>query len=246
MNILVSNDDGYSSLGIIALAKQMAKIGKVQVVAPEGNRSASSSAMTLYSPLMKNTDERGHIYLNGTPADCVHAAITGILNPVPDIVVSGVNNGANLGGDVLYSGTLGAAIEGRNLKYAAVAVSVCSKQPQHYQSAAIMAAKIVKKITTANLPPRTVLNVNVPDLPLEKIKGIRITRAGLRHEANPVIKDTDPRGREVYWVGAPGAVFDGEKGTDFHAISQGYVSVTPILVDLSDYALIEKMQHWNS
>lgn len=244
MHILVSNDDGYFTSGIRALADALTSIAEVSVVAPESNRSANSSAMTLYNPLRKFTDERGFIYMNGTPADCVHAGITGVLDTKPDMVVTGINNGANLGGDVIYSGTVGAAMEGRHLKYGAIAMSICSQQPKHNETAAAIAVQLVERVVANPLPAKTILNVNVPDVPLDDIKGIKITRCGLRHEADPIVKDIDSRGKDIYWVGAPGAVFDGEEGTDFHAVSENYVSVTPILTDLTHYAVMDDLNRW--
>ncbi len=244
MQILVSNDDGYTAPGIKVLAESLSSLGRVSVVAPDHNRSAASNSLTIYNPLRAYTADNGFIYVNGTPADCVHLALTGLLDDEPDIVVAGINNGPNMGEDVLYSGTVGAAMEGRYLGLPAIAISICAFQPQHNDSAGRVACELVRRLQGKPLPPDTILNVNVPDLPEDKICGIQVTRCGQRHKSEPVIAAKDPRGRDLYWVGAPGEEADAGPGTDFHAVRQGYVSVTPLKVDLTDRALIPVVEEW--
>lgn len=244
MRILVSNDDGYTAKGIRVLAETLAPLGTVSVVAPDHNRSAASNSLTIYNPLRAYTADNGFVSVNGTPADCVHLAITGLLDDEPDIVVSGINNGPNMGEDVLYSGTVGAAMEGRYLGFPALAVSICAFDPEHYESAARVAFELIQRLKEQPLAGDMILNVNVPDVPYEEIKGVQVTRCGHRHKSEPVIKGTDPRGRELYWVGAPGPEADAGEGTDFHAISNGYVSVTPLRVDLTASEALESVARW--
>ena len=245
MKILVSNDDGYLAPGIRALSKEMKKIStSLMVVAPERNRSASSSSLTLENPLRATRVEEGVYYVDGTPTDCVHLAITGLLTDEPDMVVSGINYGANLGDDVIYSGTVAAAIEGRFLGLPALAVSLTGWEGVHYETAAVLTREIIEQIKLHPLPSDTILNINVPDLPLSEIKGFKSTRLGNRHKAEPVYKDKDPRGKEIYWVGPAGAEQDAGPGTDFHAVKEGYVSVTPIHVDLTQHHLLETVADW--
>lgn len=244
MRILVSNDDGYTAEGIKHLVKHMSEIAHVDVVAPDHNRSAASNSLTLYNPLRAHQNEEGWHYVNGTPADCVHLALTGLLDETPDIVVSGVNNGANLGEDVLYSGTVGAAMEGRHLGLPAVAVSLCSINPKHIDTGARVAKDIVLRLQKSPLEPNTILNVNVPDVPYEELKGIKITHGGHRLQADPAIKREDPRGRAIYWVGPPGQVDDESEGTDFHAVKNGYVSITPLVMDMTQHSLKPMLEDW--
>ncbi|MEO1879702.1 MAG: 5'/3'-nucleotidase SurE [Methylococcales bacterium] len=246
MHILLSNDDGYLATGLCALAEALSKLADVSVVAPDRNRSAASNSLTLEMPLRAHTAGNGFIYVDGTPTDCVHLAITGLLDKEPDMVFAGINHGANLGDDVLYSGTVAAATEGRFLGLPAVAISLASNEPKHFDCAAQVAVLLFQKIVKAPLPADTVLNVNVPDLPFSDIKGFQITRLGQRHKAEPVIKASDPRGREIYWVGPPGKEQDAGPGTDFDAIKQGYVSVTPLQLDLTRYDTMQEIEHWIS
>lgn len=244
MRILVSNDDGYNSPGIQMLAEALSSIAEVDVVAPDSNRSAASNSLTIYNPLRAYTAANGFVYVNGTPADCVHLALTGLLAAEPDIVVAGINNGPNMGEDVLYSGTVGAAMEGRYLGFPALAVSICAFEPLHNETAARVASELVSRLADKLLPVDTILNINVPDIPYEDIQGMQVTRCGKRHRSEPTIKAKDPRGRSLYWVGAPGDEADAGPGTDFHAVKAGYVSITPLKVDLTDHELMPAVEAW--
>lgn len=248
MNILISNDDGYLAPGIRSLAQHLKRVADITVVAPERDRSGASNSLTLDSPIRVNpTDESGVYRVDGTPTDCVHLAITGLLDENPDMVVSGINAGANMGDDVLYSGTVAAAMEGRFLGYPAVAVSLVSRgghQFEHFDTAAKVAVELLERIKSHPLPSDTILNVNVPDLPLDELQGFEATRLGHRHKSEPVIKSSDPRGRPIYWVGPAGAEQDAGPGTDFHAVRQGRVSVTPLKVDLTRHDLVADVASW--
>lgn len=244
MRILVSNDDGVHAPGIRALANEMASIGEVIVVAPDRNRSGASNSLTLASPLRIKEMDNGYFSVDGTPTDCVHLALTGFLEPTADIVVSGINDGGNLGDDVLYSGTVAAAMEGRYLGFPALAFSMVGDNIQHYDTAAAIAHELVLKMRGNVLPSQTILNVNIPDLPLNKIQGIEVTRLGTRHGAERVVKENDPRGRPIYWVGPPGMQADAGPGTDFHAISQNCVSMTPLQLDMTHYKVFEQLSAW--
>ncbi len=241
MHILLSNDDGYEAPGIHSLARELAREAKITVVAPERDRSGASNSLTLDLPIRARTMENGFIRVDGTPTDCVHLAITGLLDQEPDMVIAGINAGGNLGDDVLYSGTVAAAMEGRFLGYPAMAVSLVGPNLEHYDTAARIALNLVERLRTGSFPPDIILNVNVPDLPIDKIKGIQSTRLGHRHKAEPIIKDQDPRGRDIYWVGPPGMEQDAGPGTDFHAINSHYVSVTPLQVDLTRHTVLEQL-----
>ena len=244
MRILISNDDGYQAPGILCLAQALAEIAQVTVVAPERDRSGASNSLTLDLPIRATTTDNGFIRVDGTPTDCVHLAITGLLEQEPDMVVSGINAGANLGDDVLYSGTVAAAMEGRFLGLPALAVSLASHTPQHYATAARVARTLVLRLRAEPLPADTILNVNVPDLPWDELRGFAATRLGHRHKAEAVVKSSDPRGRPIYWVGPAGAEQDAGPGTDFHALRSGQVSVTPIQVDLTRHTLLDTMASW--
>jgi 5'-nucleotidase len=244
MHFLVSNDDGYRAKGLVCLVKALTSIAQVSVVAPDRDRSGASNSLTLERPLRTTIGDNGYISVDGTPTDCVHLAITGLLDIEPDMVVSGINAGANLGDDVLYSGTVAAAMEGRFLGYPAMAVSLASLEPSHFGTAAQVAITLIKRLETQRLSPDIILNVNVPDVPFEEIAGFQSTRLGHRHKAEPVVKAMDPRGRPIYWVGPAGTEQDAGPGTDFHAISQRYVSVTPIQVDLTRYDAMNKLGEW--
>lgn len=246
MNILVSNDDGYLAPGLNCLVTVLKQRAKVVVVAPDRNRSGASNSLTLESPLRANVAENGFIYVDGTPTDCVHLAITGLLDKLPDIVISGINMGANMGDDVLYSGTVAAAMEGRSLGLPAIAVSLTEYPGQHFDTAAQIVNQLLDRLlaNTLELPFNTILNVNVPDRPLSEIAGIQITRLGSRHRAEPVVKSEDPRGRPIYWIGAAGEEQDAGPGTDFYAVRQGYVSVTPLHVDLTSYQALAVAEQW--
>ncbi len=245
MRILISNDDGVMAPGIRVLANELASIAEIDVIAPDRNRSGASNSLTLSRPLSIHRLENGYYSVEGTPTDCVHLGLTGFLDTNADIVVSGINDGANLGDDVLYSGTVAAAMEGRFLGLPAVAVSMVGNQNiHHYQTAAVIAKKLVLKLNTHRLPAQTILNVNVPDLPLEKIRGIEVTRLGKRHCDKPIVKDTDPRGRPIYWIGPPGSEADAGPGTDFYAVTQGFVSITPMHLDMTHYKIFEQVATW--
>lgn len=246
MHILLSNDDGYSAEGLRVLAASLSEQADITVVAPEGNRSGASNSLTLEVPLRVSRAENGFIKVNGTPTDCVHLAITGLLDREPDMVFAGINHGANLGDDVIYSGTVAAATEGRFLGLPAVAISLASLShvPRHFETAGRVALSLLQRIRRHPLPADTILNVNVPDCPWEEIKGFKACRLGQRHKSEPVIRDTDPRGRELYWVGAAGPEQDAGPGTDFHAIRESYVSVTPLQIDLTRYDRIDRLAHW--
>ncbi|HYN79806.1 MAG TPA: 5'/3'-nucleotidase SurE [Lamprocystis sp. (in: g-proteobacteria)] len=244
MKILVSNDDGYQSPGLLALAAGLARLGEVVVVAPERDRSGASNSLTLDVPLRATRMDNGFIRVDGTPTDCVHLAITGLLDAEPDIVVAGINHGANLGDDVLYSGTVAAATEGRFLGLSALAVSMDSREPRHLETAVRIACLLVERLGVAPLDPNLILNVNVPDRPYAELNGFAATRLGHRHKAEPVVAGKDPRGRTIYWVGPAGPEQDAGPGTDFHAVRAGLVSVTPLQVDLTRHAALESLGQW--
>lgn len=246
MRVLVSNDDGVEAPGIKVLAEALRALGEVTVVAPDRDRSGASNSLTLDQPIrVLELSER--VYrVAGTPTDCVHLAIAGLLEEEPDIVVSGINSAANLGDDVIYSGTVAAAMEGRFLGLPAIAVSLCSAghQPQNYPSAGRAALEIVKRLLVDPLPADTILNVNVPDLPWDEIRGFEVTRLGHRHRAERCIPQNDPRGRAMWWIGPAGPEQDAGPGTDFHAIRSGCISITPIHVDLTRYQALDKVSGW--
>ncbi len=246
MKILLSNDDGIYAPGLQTLRARMVQQAEVVVVAPDRNRSGASNSLTLEHPLHLFSHENGDFSVDGTPTDCVHLAITGLLEEDPDIVISGINAGANMADDVLYSGTVAAAMEGRFLGLPAIAVSLVCREGNcaHYESGAIAVEKILQRLEDHPLEPDTVLNVNVPNLPWDQIKGFQVTRLGKRHRSEPVVKTHDPRGREIYWVGAAGKADDGERGTDFYAVEQGWISVTPIHTDLTSHTLLKEMEGW--
>ncbi|MGL4476082.1 MAG: 5'/3'-nucleotidase SurE [Shewanella sp.] len=244
MQILVSNDDGVQAPGIAALTNAMSLLGQVLTVAPDRNCSAASNSLTLTNPLRIHRLDNGYIQVNGTPTDCVHLAIRELCPSEPDIVVSGINAGANMGDDTLYSGTIAAAMEGRFLGYPAIAISLVGRELVHYESAAWYAHRIVQGLLSQPLSGNQILNVNVPDLPLEQIKGIKVTRLGARHKAEGIVATTDPAGRPIFWLGPPGAVQDAGEGTDFDTINQGYVSITPLTVDLTAYQQLSSLNDW--
>jgi len=245
MKLLISNDDGVLAPGIRALVNELSSIATVEVMAPDRNRSGASNSLTLLQPLRVKQLDNGHYSVEGTPTDCVHLALTGFLESGIDMVVSGINDGANLGDDILYSGTVAAAMEGRYLGLPAMAVSmVGGSDIKHYNTAAVIARQLVLKLSINSLPSETILNVNVPDLPLDKIKGLQVTRLGKRHNAEPTVKEYDPRGRPIYWVGPPGAEADAGPGTDFFAISEDCVSITPLHLDMTHYKIFDQVSTW--
>lgn len=242
MSLLISNDDGVYAPGLEALFQALVSISEVKVVAPDRNHSGASNALTLENPLRIQVLANGFTSVSGTPTDCVHLALNELCPSPPKMVVSGINAGANMGDDVLYSGTVAAAMEGRFLGLPAMAVSLVGKT--HYQSAAQYAQLLVTKLLVSPLAQDQVLNVNVPDLPFNEIKGIKITRLGKRHQAEMIEKGIDPRGRDIFWVGPPGKIADAGEGTDFHAIEQGYVSITPLKIDLTATEQLNNLTDW--
>ncbi|MDP3589338.1 MAG: 5'/3'-nucleotidase SurE [Methylobacter sp.] len=244
MHILLSNDDGYLAEGLVALAEALREHADISVVAPDRNRSAASNSLTLEMPLRAYDTDNGFIKVDGTPTDCVHLAITGLLSSEPDMVFAGINHGSNLGDDVLYSGTVAAATEGRFLGLPAVAISLAGSNPSHFETAAHVAVTLLRQLVDHPLPQDTILNVNVPDVAIKDLKGYQATRLGQRHKSEPVIKSVDPRGRIIYWVGPPGAEQDAGPGTDFYAVNAGFVSVTPLQLDLTWYDRINDLKAW--
>lgn len=246
MRILISNDDGIEAPGIRALATALAAVGEVTVVAPDRDRSGASNSLTLDVPLRVVQLDAHRYRVAGTPTDCVHLALAGLLPFTPDIVVSGINNSANMGDDVLYSGTVAAAMEGRSLGFPAIAVSLVSRDHvgEHFATAAEVARRLVERLQRDPLPADTILNVNVPDLPLGALKGFESTRLGHRHRSQPSVGQTDPRGRPIWWIGPAGPEKDDGPGTDFDAVRRGHVSVTPITVDLTRYTALEQIARW--
>lgn len=244
MRILVSNDDGYFAPGIAALAEALATVGEVTVVAPERDRSGASNSLTLDRPLSLRRAANGFYFVNGTPTDCVHLAVTGMLDHLPDMVVSGINHGANMGDDTIYSGTVAAATEGFLLGVPSIAVSLVSKGASDFSTAARVAKDLVERFKRAPFRQAVLLNVNVPDLPFEALGGLRVTRLGKRHKAEPVIRSQTPRQETVYWIGAAGEAADAGEGTDFHAVANGCVSVTPLQIDLTHTGLIAPVADW--
>ena len=244
MRILLSNDDGYFAPGIDHLARALADLGEITVVAPERDRSGASNSLTLDRPLSLRRTANGFYHVNGTPTDCVHLAVTGMLDTLPDMVVSGINHGANMGDDTIYSGTVAAATEGYLLGVPAIAVSLVGKSGTHFATAAHVAHQLVQRYLANPVKEPMLLNVNVPDIPLAELKGIRVTRLGRRHKAEPVGKATTPRGETVYWVGAAGAAADAGPGTDFNAVERGCVSITPLQVDLTHRAQVPAIENW--
>ena len=245
MHILLSNDDGYLAPGLEALRRELRDLGDITIVAPDRNRSGASNSLTLDAPLRVEQIRPSVYAVTGTPTDCVHVAITGLLDEEPDMVVAGVNHGANLGDDVLYSGTVAAAIEGRFLGYPAIAVSLVLEEDGHFETAATLARRLIEPLLGERpLPRNTILNVNVPDRPMHEIRGLRSTRLGFRHKSEPVIKTTDPKDRPIYWIGPAGPGQASETGTDFEAIAQGYASVTPLHVDLTDHRAVPAISEW--
>ena len=244
MRILLSNDDGYFAPGLMLLAEVLAPLAEVTVVAPERDRSGSSNSLTLDRPLSVRKAQNGFFFVNGTPTDCVHIAVTGLLPQLPDVVISGINYGANVGDDTIYSGTVAAATEGFLLGIPSIAVSLVAEGGGHLRTAGRVAAELVARLQKQPLPQPALLNINVPDIEYERLTGFSVTRLGKRHKAEPVIKSTTPRGDVVYWIGAAGAAQDSGEGTDFHAIAANRVSITPLQVDLTRYPQLEAVGAW--
>jgi 5'-nucleotidase len=244
LKILISNDDGYRADGLQHLINALQPLAEITVVAPERNRSGASNSLTLDVPLRVFPYEERKFYVNGTPTDCVHLAISGLLEEEQDMVVSGINDGANLGDDVLYSGTVAAAIEGRFLGLPAIAISLDNKGGDHFAAAARVAAELVMRLQRQPLNRATILNVNVPDRPYEFLRGMQVTRLGFRHRSEQVVRTQDPKGKEVFWVGPAGSGQDAGPGTDFHAVANGFVSVTPLQTDLTRHAMLDEIRDW--
>ena len=243
MKILICNDDGYQAPGIVALYEAIRHHADVEVLAPEHNNSAKSNALTLHSPLYVHKAANGFRYVNGTPADCVHIALTGLLDYRPDLVISGINNGSNMGDDTIYSGTVGAAMEGYLFGIPAIAFSQVDRDWHHLESAARKAAELIVSMRDQKLigTQPWLLNVNIPNRPYDQIGAIKLCRLGRRHVAEKVIQQTSPRGETMYWIGAAGAALDDAEGTDFHATATGHIAVTPLQVDLTDHA---SLSYW--
>ncbi|OGT22925.1 MAG: 5'/3'-nucleotidase SurE [Gammaproteobacteria bacterium RIFCSPHIGHO2_02_FULL_42_13] len=243
MKILISNDDGCQSPGILCLAKVLKEIADVVIAAPDRNRSGASNSLTLDRPLRVKEMDENHYSITGTPTDCVHVAVSTLLDELPNMIVSGINQGPNLGDDILYSGTVAAAIEGRSLGLPSIAVSL-NFPAVHYETAAQVAKNLVIKLAKGSLPSHTILNVNVPDVPLSELGKYEITRLGTRHRAQPCIKQQDPRGHDIYWIGELGPEADAGAGTDFHAVRAGHVSVTPLRLDWTDFKSFNHVAEW--
>ena len=244
MHILITNDDGYLSPGIRILAEFLETVADITVVAPDRNKSGASNSLTLTRPLRTTMSADGFYCVDGTPTDCVHLAISGLLKQSPDMVVSGINEGANLGDDVLYSGTVAAAMEGRFLGLPAIAVSLVGNSYKHYQSAAEITRRIIQNLIKNPLPDDTILNINVPDLELDAIDSMQATRLGFRHKSESIVTQCDPHGRPVYWVGPAGPAQDAGPGTDFYTVEHGQVSLTPLHIDLTRHEGINPLQQW--
>lgn len=245
MHLLLSNDDGYQAPGLECLAEYLGPLANLTVIAPSRDRSGASNSLTLDRNLHVRTAPNGFHYVEeGTPTDCVHLGITGLIDPEPDMVVSGINSGANLGDDVLYSGTVAAAMEGRTLGLPAIAVSIASCSPKYYETAAHIAHSLVCRLAERMLPSEVILNVNVPDRPLGDLRGLRLTRLGQRHRAEPAIRQEHENSHSVWRVGPPGPDKDGGEGTDFHAVREGFASVTPMQVDLTRHHDFDNLSKW--
>jgi 5'-nucleotidase len=244
MRILLSNDDGYFAPGLAALAEALHGLGEVVVVAPEQNRSGASNSLTLDRPLLLKQAASGFYFVNGTPTDCVHLAVTGMLDELPDIIVSGINNGANMGDDTIYSGTVAAATEGFLLGIPSIAISLTSFEGNNFTTAGRVARELVERFVRDPIREPVLLNVNVPDIPYSELNGMEVTRLGRRHKAEPVVKMTSPRNETVYWVGAAGAAADSGPGTDFNAVERGVVSITPLQIDLTHSAQLPSIRQW--
>lgn len=244
MRILLSNDDGYFAPGLSALAEALDDLGEVVVVAPEQNRSGASNSLTLDRPLHLKKAANGFHFVNGTPTDCVHLAVTGMLDSLPDIIVSGINNGANMGDDTIYSGTVAAATEGYLLGIPSIAISLTSFEGRNFATAGLVARQLVERFIRQPMKVPVLLNVNVPDIPYSELQGTEVTRLGRRHKAEPVVKTVSPRNETLYWIGAAGAAADAGPGTDFNAVERGCVSITPLQIDLTHAAQLPAIVQW--
>jgi 5'-nucleotidase len=244
MRILLSNDDGYFAPGIACLAESLVDLGELIVVAPERDRSGASNSLTLDRPISLRQAPNGFYFVNGTPTDCVHLAVTGMLEQLPDMVISGINHGANMGDDTLYSGTVAAATEGYLLGIPSLAISLVGNEASHFATAGEIARQLVLRFIRAPIQEPVLLNVNVPDLPSERLAGFRVTRLGRRHKAEPVVRIMSPRQETMYWVGAAGAAQDAGEGTDFHAVAHAHVSITPLQIDLTHTQQFSQIRSW--
>ena len=244
MRVLLSNDDGYFAPGIALLAEMLSPLAEITVVAPERDRSGSSNSLTLDRPLSVRRAQGRFFYVNGTPTDCVHLAVTGLLKQLPDVVISGINHGANMGDDTIYSGTVAAATEGFLLGIPSIAISLVAEGGDHFRTAGRVAVELVGRFQRRPFGQPVLLNVNVPDIEYEALRGYQVTRLGRRHKAESMVKSTTPRGETVYWVGAAGSAQDAGEGTDFHAIAGNYVSITPLQVDLTRTSQLQAIQEW--
>ncbi|TCP94878.1 5'-nucleotidase /3'-nucleotidase /exopolyphosphatase [Cricetibacter osteomyelitidis] len=242
MHILLSNDDGIHAEGIQVMAEALRRFADVTIVAPDRNRSAASSSLTLIEPLRPRKLDNGDFCVNGTPADCVHLALNGFLSGRVDLVVSGINAGANLGDDTIYSGTVAAALEGRHLGLPSIAVSLDGRQ--HYETAARVVCDLIPKLHNEMINQREIININVPDVPYDELKGIKVCQLGYRQQAAEIIKQQDPRGEAIYWVGPAGLPEHSSEGTDFHAVANNYVSITPIQADMTAHSSLQSLQQW--
>lgn len=244
MHILLSNDDGYFAPGLLALHDALARFAEITVVAPDAERSGASNSLTLDRPLTVRRAHNGFFHVNGTPTDCVHLAVTGLLDRLPDMVISGINRGANMGDDTVYSGTVAAATEGFLLGIPALAVSLVTDGGGHYETAAQVAVDLVRRQLAQPVTQPWLLNLNVPDCAYADLRGLRVTRLGRRHKAEPVIPAQNPRGDTVYWVGPAGPAADAGPGTDFHAVAEGYAAITPLQMDLTSHSQMAGVQAW--
>ena len=246
MRILLSNDDGVHALGIKVLYEELSKFADVTVIAPDRNCSGASNSLTLLNPLRAQTLDNGFISVNGTPTDSVHLGISQLMDELPDLVVAGINNGANLGDDTLYSGTVAAATEGRHMGMPAIAVSLVGKEEGYYKTAAIVAAQFIKRLQAHPLPSDQIININVPDVPISALEGVKVTRLGHRHKAETMRRMQDPWNRDIFWYGSLGQELDASEGTDFHAIKQNFASITPLTVDMTAHQSLQSMSEWAS
>ena len=244
MRLLLINDDGVFAQGLEALYHEFKNIHQITVIAPDRNCSGASNALSLHSPLRIQTMNNGFNAVNGTPSDCVHLGVNEFLSEEPELVISGINHGPNLGDDVIYSGTVAAATEGRYMGLPALAVSLASYEGKHFDTAAKVVAEIVAKLPSHPLPANQILNINVPDVPYSELKGLKVTRMGRRHRAENMVKDTDPFGRTIYWYGKVGPQQDAGEGTDFYAIANGFTSVTPLSVDMTAHNSLKDLKSW--
>ena len=244
MKILLSNDDGYFARGLNVLTEALEAVADVTVIAPDQNRSGASNSLTLNQPLRISKLAHNRFKVNGTPADCIHLALTGYLKSIPDLVISGINHGANLGDDVIYSGTVAAAMEGRFLDLPSIAVSLAGKNPEHFKTAADVVVKLVKKIKCASFPSDVVLNLNVPNVPISELKGVKTARLGIRYKSEKILKEKDPYGKDLFWIGPAGEVNGDIKGTDFELISKGFASITPLRVNMTRTSTMQDLSDW--